>query len=914
MSETPSLVSEVSKKSTKLFVVFAAVLSCFLFSYVIYSEMGSLRSEASSQLGSVTSLFSSKISDLSSTSLQLADYVKSTLRIEKGSVLSKRDEMDLSQFMARTVSTRSNDIYALALKVGTGKPLVVERSENALAGINPNETQQAVKQLFNSDENSEVRRQHNVGVIPKNGKLLVYVQSNEYSFFKFDKAIVGSNAPKISIVILLNQSFFDDIFIESNLKLKERGFESEFSLFYDNVLVQKFGKSISGIGTVAAKVSFADFFSKKNAPWFSVGLRKASFFSGLAITAGILVAVCIAVGFIARASIGKLLVTSLKPIGDLKRDILNLESDKFQTPLPLGGHSEIALIRESVELLRQHMTQYFHQITDFARTAAIARTTQSLAHDVRKPFSMFKMIIDAVEGEDDPVESKQLLKESLPEVQQAMASVNGMIADVLEIGSESEPIAEATNPETLIEITLNEIFRVYPDSKINVSYVLNHQHKVNVDALKIGRVFSNIVGNAVQAMNQKGELWFKTEEFEENGRSLIKFCLGNGGSFIPPESLSKLFDAFFTSGKKGGTGLGLAIAQKIVTAHGGKIWCESDAQRGVEFFFTLPCAKEWIDERTTPLPTSSNEITATFERLRKSANSNGRVEADPLEVTLEKEIIKLAKAAGSPLKVLVVDDESVYRNSLAALINRSNDLKAHISLSIAKNSTEALEGAKSAPALVIQDVDLGANSLNGYEVLKTLREQGYRGVVCIHSNRTSPDDFKVAVEAGADTVLPKPMSRTHFLKLMLQASQRPQQHPVQTTLAEPTVPEFALLDDSRLTLRAWQRKIGKDAILHVFTGPSEFRAHADANADFLSRLKFVVTDFYFAEGVLETGFSFAESLRPNFSKPIVLCSDGDFNSEMIKGHVDAVISKSPVTWSELSSKVSTGTGSKASME
>ena len=75
------------------------------------------------------------------------------------------------------------------------------------------------------------------------------------------------------------------------------------------------------------------------------------------------------------------------------------------------------------------------------RNAAISRTTQSLAHDVRKPFSMFKMIIDAVDGEDDPIEAKQLLKESLPEVQQAMASVNGMISDVLEIGSESAPIA-----------------------------------------------------------------------------------------------------------------------------------------------------------------------------------------------------------------------------------------------------------------------------------------------------------------------------------------------------------------------------------------------------------------------------------------------------------------------------------------
>ena len=575
--------------------------------------------------------------------------------------------------------------------------------------------------------------------------------------------------------------------------------------------------------------------------------------------------------------------------------------------VPLAGALLFALAFQVLLVKRifgSIVEPFLLQLAEKERLGAIAQTTQALAHDVRKPFSMFKMIIDAVECEEDPLEAKQLLKESLPEVQQAMASVNGMISDVLEIGSESAPILEPTNPETLIESTLNEIFRVYPDSQIDVSYMLNHAHKVSVDTLKVGRVFSNIVGNAVQAMNQKGKLWFKTEVVEEHGNSFVKFCLGNGGSFIPPESLSKLFDAFFTSGKKGGTGLGLAIAQKIVTAHGGKIWCESDAQRGVEFFFTLPCSNELIDQRPAPLTASSTEITATFERLRKTSNASGRVEADPFEVTLEKEIIKLAKAASTPIKVLVVDDEGVYRNSLASLITRSDDLMGHVALSFARNSHEALKALKASPALVVQDVDLGSASLNGYEVLRTIRSQGYEGVVCIHSNRTSPDDYKVAVEAGADAVLPKPMSRTHFLKLLLQAAERAHEQTPSASV-EPQLPEFALLDDSKLTLRAWQRKMAKEAVVHVFVGPKEFHAHVKANKGFLEGLHCVVTDFYFAEGVLETGFTFAQDLRSVFAKPILLCSDGDFTSEMIEGHLDAVIPKEPVSWREIASKVAT---------
>ena len=454
-----------------------------------------------------------------------------------------------------------------------------------------------------------------------------------------------------------------------------------------------------------------------------------------------------------------------------------------------------------------------------------------------------------------------------------------------------------------MESTLNEIFRVYPDAAVNISYSLNHSHKVKVDTLKIGRVFSNIVGNAVQAMSRKGSLWFKTDEIEEDGKSFVRFCLGNGGSFIPAEHLPKLFDAFFTSGKKGGTGLGLAIAQKIVIAHGGRIWCESDEQRGVEFFLTLPQDVEKTDTRPHSLPTSSAEIVAVFERLRGNSQSGSKVEVNPLEVTLEKEIIKRVQSSKDSLGILVVDDEGVYRNSIAALVNRSEDLKKHVNLSFAINFAQALEASKAAPALVIQDVDLGKDSLNGYEVLKSLRAGGFSGVVCIHSNRSLPEDYKVAVEAGADAVLPKPMSRTHFLKLMLQAAERAQAQKLEQKEVPVALPEFAILDDSKMILRAWKRKMAGVAVVHAFESPDEFRRHVALNDNFLPRLACVITDFYFDEGVLENGLMFADELRPQMTQPIFLCSDGEFSQDMVQGRVDKVISKDPVRWEVLSAHV-----------
>jgi len=224
---------------------------------------------------------------------------------------------------------------------------------------------------------------------------------------------------------------------------------------------------------------------------------------------------------------------------------------------------------------------------------AIARMTQMLAHDVRKPFSIFKSIIQIVEGTKDPALVRKFLSQTLPELNQAMASVEGMIQDVIQVGSNAKLDTEDLAPEALIKTALRELASVYPEADISLSYDLNHLNMVRVDSLRMGRVFANILGNALQAMREKGILWFRTTQQD----AFVEFSLGNAGSLIPPENLPKLFDAFFTSGKKGGTGLGLAIAKKVVEAHGGSIRCESKEETGTEFIFTLPSSSQKAAEK-----------------------------------------------------------------------------------------------------------------------------------------------------------------------------------------------------------------------------------------------------------------------------------------------------------------------------
>lgn len=223
---------------------------------------------------------------------------------------------------------------------------------------------------------------------------------------------------------------------------------------------------------------------------------------------------------------------------------------------------------------------------------AIAQTTQMLAHDVRKPFSLLKMSVGMLQSAKGPEDVASLLSFIVPEVDRAVVKVEGLIADVMEMGSPvANVVSETANVELLFSTCLDEIFHVYPKANVRVSRKFDHTHQVLVNVHKIGRVLSNILDNAFQAIECDGDIWIKTRERE----GVIELCIGNAQSYIPKEDTSNVFDIFYTKGKTSGTGLGLAIAKKVVLSHGGQIWCKSERSDEypdgmVEFWFSLPVA------------------------------------------------------------------------------------------------------------------------------------------------------------------------------------------------------------------------------------------------------------------------------------------------------------------------------------
>ncbi|WP_394835555.1 HAMP domain-containing histidine kinase [Pendulispora rubella] len=239
-----------------------------------------------------------------------------------------------------------------------------------------------------------------------------------------------------------------------------------------------------------------------------------------------------------------------------------------------------------------------------ARAVAITRTTQMLAHDVRRPFQLLRIGLQSLGKIGTYDEAKDVVRTLLPEVERATRDVDNLIADTMNIGD--YPTPSPTPLEELITESLRDVFAPRPDCNIELRYdgVEGDLH-LAVDPIRMRRALSNVISNAVEAMHGIGFIWVVLAPAREEG-----FCelrIGNSGPAIAEDQMGRIFEAFHSAGKPGGTGLGLAIAQRVILAHGGEIDCANVAE-GVEFRVTLPIAPQRTRIVRPGLPTHSREL------------------------------------------------------------------------------------------------------------------------------------------------------------------------------------------------------------------------------------------------------------------------------------------------------------------
>lgn len=222
---------------------------------------------------------------------------------------------------------------------------------------------------------------------------------------------------------------------------------------------------------------------------------------------------------------------------------------------------------------------------------------ESVTHDLRSPLTAIAGYVEIIlMGLSGGLTEKQ--KEQLKIVQQSTFQVSGMIDDILDLskleaGKMKFDFKTIAIPEILKGV---QDLLVLEAQKYQIHLKLEMEPElpsVRADPDQVRRVVTNFVANALKFTPAGGSV---TMTAACDGPSTVRVMVRDTGCGIPKEKIALMFTKFFQvdesrkMARKPGTGLGLSICKKTIEAHGGKIWVESEWQKGSTFNFTLPVA------------------------------------------------------------------------------------------------------------------------------------------------------------------------------------------------------------------------------------------------------------------------------------------------------------------------------------
>ncbi len=223
----------------------------------------------------------------------------------------------------------------------------------------------------------------------------------------------------------------------------------------------------------------------------------------------------------------------------------------------LTKEKELSMQRD---FLAKQVDEKTQDLIKAAKFTVIGELAARLAHDLRNPLSIVKNTMDIMRVKPNMRVEERL--QHFTRFDRAVQRMTHQIDDVLNFVKRSDLTLQVTSILATIDSAIVGIM-IPPDIKISKPL---SDIQVNCDSRKLEAVFSNLIINSIQAMEDKGEIKIRMIDLG----SSIQLEFEDTGLGISADILPKIFDPLFTT-KQTGTGLGLSICKSIVEQHGGTI-------------------------------------------------------------------------------------------------------------------------------------------------------------------------------------------------------------------------------------------------------------------------------------------------------------------------------------------------------
>jgi len=305
-----------------------------------------------------------------------------------------------------------------------------------------------------------------------------------------------------------------------------------------------------------------------------------------------------------------------------KRDIeVSVSLIKNSAMQPIGFRGVVRDVTER-KLAEEEKKQLESQLAQAQKMEAIGTLAGGIAHD-------FNNILSAIMGYSElagfQIPKGSEAESSLEEVLKASHRARDLVQQILAFSRQSDQKQKPVQLDSIVKEVL-KLLRASLPATIQIRQTMeNGSGIVNADPTQIHQVLMNLCTNAAYAMQAQGgtlevalsQVWlddaFVKPYPDLTSGHYAKLSVRDTGEGIPPETLKRIFEPYFTTKEKGkGTGMGLAVVHGIVKSHGGIILADSQLGKGTVLDVYFPLVQDELKERQAikemPAPTGQERI------------------------------------------------------------------------------------------------------------------------------------------------------------------------------------------------------------------------------------------------------------------------------------------------------------------
>jgi PAS domain S-box-containing protein len=251
----------------------------------------------------------------------------------------------------------------------------------------------------------------------------------------------------------------------------------------------------------------------------------------------------------------------------------------------------VSILHDLTEIRELERRRLEQQLFESEKLAAVGRLAASIAHEVNNPLEAIKNALYLMQTGSEGGKNARFLEIARKETERVSHIIRQMLGFTRRSGE-----VDWIDINQLLEETLVLLEKKLKQSKIRLIRNLDpNLPKVRARADQLRQVFLNLLINAQQAITSEGEIRLSTSRLEQALQPSVLIQISDSGVGIAEDDLTRIFEPFFSTGKKG-TGLGLWVTHDIVRQHGGRIDVSSKKNHGTTFSIILQVDSPLLEE------------------------------------------------------------------------------------------------------------------------------------------------------------------------------------------------------------------------------------------------------------------------------------------------------------------------------